>query len=85
MNETEAIAAARRHADAFPPYEGRRWEDREWKATRFGGGWLLNPVGEDLAWRTGVVCLVVMDDGQIHQESSSLPPPTLMAKYATEE
>lgn len=87
MNETEAVEAARRYVagieDKLDPNDGKlRLSGREWSADRFAGGWLLQPQGEDLRWRTGVVCLMVMDDGQIHRESSSRPPQALMDAYA---
>lgn len=77
MNEIEAVAAAEAHAARELPELG----SRTWRATRFAGGWLANPIGEDLARRTGVPCLVLLDDGAIHIESSSLPPSMLIAKY----
>ncbi|MDH3682601.1 MAG: hypothetical protein OEV40_21920 [Acidimicrobiia bacterium] len=77
MNEAEATAAAEAHARRHLPELGTR----PWRATRFAGGWLANPTGDDLARRTGVPCLVVLDDGTIETESSSLPPSLLMAKY----
>lgn len=57
--------------------------DRRWRATRFATGWLLNAEGDDLEWRTGVPCIIVLDDGSVHQDSSSLPPSMLFAKYGS--
>ena len=54
---------------------------RTWRPTRFDGGWLMTPEGDDLRWRTGVVCLVVLDDGSVHQESSSVAPSLLIERY----
>lgn len=78
LSEADAIAVAVAHAAANLPELG----ERPWRATRFPGGWLTNPEGDDLARRTGVPCLVVLDDGTVHVESSSLPPSMLIAKHA---
>ena len=79
MDETEAMTAAMAHASQHLDALG----DRSWRATRFDGGWLMNAEGDDLARRTGVPCLIVLDDGTVHEESSSLPPSMLIARYAT--
>lgn len=78
MNLAEATIAVAAHAAEHLPELG----DRSWRLTAFDGGWLATPEGDDLRWRTGLPCLVVVDDGTIHLESSSLPPPALLAKYA---
>ena len=79
MDEAEAVTAARAHADRHVD----ALVDRSWRATRFDGGWLMNAEGEDLARRTGVPCLIVLDDGTVHEESSSLPPSMLISRYAS--
>jgi hypothetical protein len=77
MNDSDAAAAAKAYGgDHFPELA-----DRDWRTTPFDGGWLATPIGEDLRWRTGLPCLVVLADGSVHRESSSSPPPTLIAKY----
>ena len=78
MNQAEATVAVKAYAKQRLADLG----ERSWRLTGFDGGWLATPMGDDLRWRTGLPCLVVLVDGTIHQESSSLPPPTLMAKYA---
>ncbi|MGI9613526.1 MAG: hypothetical protein ACR2QO_11485 [Acidimicrobiales bacterium] len=78
MNRAEATIAVAAHAAEHLSDLG----DRSWRLTAFDGGWLATPEGDDLRWRTGLACLVVLADGTIHQESSSLAPPALFAKYA---
>lgn len=79
MNETDAAAAASAYGEEHLPALG----PRTWRTTEFEGGWLATPTGDDLRWRTGLPCLVVLTDGSIHLESSSLPPPMLISKYTT--
>ena len=81
MDETEAATAASAHATKHLEALG----DRSWRATRFDGGWLMTAEGDDLARRTGVPCLIVLDDGTAKEESSSLPPSMLIARYANSE
>jgi hypothetical protein len=71
--ERAAAHAAEHFADLGP---------REWRGSRFAGGWLMDPVGDDLSWQCGVVCLAVLDDGRIFEDSSSEPPDQLKHKYA---
>ncbi len=75
--EHEAAERAETYNTAHMPDLG----PRTWKGESFPGGWLMNPQGEDLEWRTGVVCLIVLDDGRIIEESSSMPPDWIIAKH----
>ena len=77
MNEADAAAAAKAYGDEHLPRLGAR----TWRMTPFNGGWLATPEGDDLRWRTGVPCLVVLVDGTVHRESSSDPPQWVIAKY----
>lgn len=79
MNEQEAIAAA----EAYGREHLTGLGERTWRATAFEGGWLCNPEGDDLRRLTGVACLIVLDDGVVHRESSSMAPSMLIAKYTT--
>ena len=79
MNDAEARAAVDAYARSSIP----ELADRSWRLTGFDGGWLATPEGDDLRWRTGLVCLVVLPDGTIHEESSSTPPPTLVERYGS--
>jgi hypothetical protein len=74
--ESAAERAASHGIEHFPDLG-----DRTWSGTRFPGGWLMGPEGEDLDWQCGVVCLAVLDDGRIFSDSSSLPPDQLIEKY----
>lgn len=79
MNDAEASAAAETFARASIP----ELADRTWRVTAFDGCWLATPEGDDLRWRTGLVSLVVLPDGTVHRESSSVPPLTLVEKYGS--
>ncbi len=77
MNEVDAAAAAEAYArDSIPELA-----DRTWRLTAYDRGWLATPEGDDLRWLTGLPCLVILRDGSVHRESSSIPPPSLLAKY----
>jgi hypothetical protein len=76
---SEEIAAER--AAAYGREHFADLGPRTWRGARFPGGWLMDPQGEDLAWRCGVACLAVLDDGRILEDTSSLPPGELIEKY----
>ncbi len=80
MDESSAAERARTYGAENLPDLGVR----EWKGTAFAGGWLMTAAGDDIAWNTGVICLIVLDDGTIHEESSSLPPSMVMDRYRTD-
>lgn len=77
IDRTAAAALATEYGSRRLPDLG----ERSWRPTRFDGGWLLTAEGEDLRRRTGVSCLVLLDDGTMHEESSSLPPDLLIERY----
>jgi hypothetical protein len=79
IDRDTAVQLAADHGERHLPDLG----PRSWRPTRFDGGWLLTADGDDLRWRTGVACLVIQDDGTIHEESSSLPPDLLFERYGT--
>ncbi len=54
---------------------------RTWTGERFAGGWRMVPEGDDLTWQFGVVCLMVLDDGRIFEDSASTPPDWAVQKY----
>ncbi|MGF1597629.1 MAG: hypothetical protein ACFCVK_11985 [Acidimicrobiales bacterium] len=77
MNEDEARALAANHADTHLA----DLEPTSWRVTAFDGGWYLVPQGDHLRWRTGVIGLVVTDDGAVHEESTSQPPSIVIDRY----
>lgn len=60
----------------------RLLEPRPWRGDPFDGGWIVHPLGEDLDGWTGVVCLVVLDDGRIFTDNGSAPREELVARYS---
>ncbi|MEZ5409626.1 MAG: hypothetical protein R2761_16475 [Acidimicrobiales bacterium] len=68
-----AEAFSRRH---------RLLEPRRWRGDPFAGGWIVHPEGEDLQGWTGVVCLVVLDDGRIFTDNGSTPREELVGRYS---
>ena len=81
LTEDAAAATAAAYADQGLP----GLADHAWRGSRFHGGWLMYPTGDDLKGRMGYVCLVVLDDGGIIEESSSMPPTWLMAMYMLDD
>ncbi len=60
----------------------RLLEPRPWRGHPFAGGWILYPQGEDLAGWTGVICLVVLDEGRVFTDNGSTEPAVLVARYS---
>ncbi len=71
--QAEAEAYSQRH---------RLLEPRQWRGDPFDGGWIVHPLGEDLKGWTGVVCLVVLDDGRIFTDNGSTPREVLVGRYS---
>ncbi len=76
---TEQDAAAR--AEAYSQ-RYRLLDPRHWRGDPFAGGWILHPEGEDLAGWTGVICLVVLDDGRVFTDNGSTERAVLVARYS---
>lgn len=75
--EQEAAALAEAYSRRH-----RLLEPRPWRGDRFDGGWIVYPLGEDLEGWTGVVCLVVLDDGRIVTDNGSTPRDVLVGRYS---
>lgn len=75
---TEQEAAAL--ADAYSQRH-RLLGHRRWRGVPLPGGWILHPLGEDLDGWSGVLCLVVLDDGRIFTDNGSTPHEVLVGRY----
>jgi len=76
---TEQEAA--RLAEAYSQHH-RLLEPRRWRGDPFDGGWIVHPLGEDLEGWSGVVCLIVLDDGRIFTDNASTPREELVGRYS---
>lgn len=79
MTEEQACALATDYAVANLPDLG----ERPWRTMDFSGGWLLTPEGDDIKWTFGIVRLIVLDDGSIHETRLSIPPSDIIKPYIT--
>lgn len=55
---------------------------RVWKESRFTDGWLLVAVHENPLEETGGYHFVVLDSGEVHLETGSMPPMVYVQKYS---
>jgi len=76
--EEEAVELA----EAYSRHH-RLLEPRRWRGDPFDGGWIVHPLGEDLEGWSGVVCLVVLDDGRIFTDNGSTPRHELVGRYSS--
>ncbi|MFV0259702.1 MAG: hypothetical protein ACK5PP_14795 [Acidimicrobiales bacterium] len=53
---------------------------RTWFPTPFTGGWRLTALGEDLRFRFGGTCIMVLNDGTVRSDGT-LPPPYWCERY----
>jgi hypothetical protein len=56
---------------------------RSWRGERFSRGWIMAPEGEDLDGWTGVVCLIVLDDGRIFLDNLSSSHSSMIDRYSS--